>query len=103
MHPNYYECVQLDDFNKTHICKNYQFAVTDQLKEDIAFLPSKVGMRMIDIVNAKNLPNSNDTSFPVHCATYDSMNSYVYGSTNNLVKLWSPQFQSKNYQEEITL
>lgn len=51
---------------------------------------------MIDIVNVNTLPNSIDTSYPVHCATFDSKNSFVYGSTNNLVELWTPQFQSIN-------
>lgn len=101
LRPNYYENIQLNDYNKSHICKNYQFAVTDNLKEDIAFLPSNIGLKILDIENCKLLSNSNDTSFPVHCATYDSKNIRVYGSTNDVVKLWSTQ--RKSYQDKVSI
>lgn len=94
MRPNHYESVALCDLNRNHILKDYQFAVTENLKEDIVFLPSNKGMRMFDIESGEHLHNSNDTPIPINCATYDSHNLCVYGGSNDLVKLWSPKHKA---------
>lgn len=79
------------DLNKNHIFKDYQFAVTENLKEDIVFLPSKRGMRIFDIESGEHLPFSNDIPLPMNCATYDSKQFCVYGGSNDLIKLWTPE------------
>ncbi|XP_022180525.1 DNA excision repair protein ERCC-8-like [Myzus persicae] len=91
LRPNHYESVPLCDLNKNHIFKDYQFAVTEHLKEDIVFLPSKRGMRIFDIESGEHLPFSNDIPLPMNCATYDSKRFCVYGGSNDLIKLWTPE------------
>ncbi|VVC34426.1 WD40/YVTN repeat-like-containing domain,WD40-repeat-containing domain,WD40 repeat [Cinara cedri] len=90
LRPNYYMPIPFCDLNRNHIFKEYQFAVTETLKDDMAFLPSKNGMRIMDIETGVNLPKSNDVSIPINCATYDSKNHCVYGGSEDLVKLWAP-------------
>lgn len=87
--PTYYESVTLCPLNKNHIFKSYQFAVTEHLKEDIAFMPSNKGMRIFDIDSGEHLPYSNHRSVPVNCATYDPQKFCVYAGSSDLVKLWS--------------
>lgn len=71
--------------------KDYQFAVTEYLKEDVAFFPTSRGMTMLDIESGELLPYSNDIKIPITCATYDSKRYCVYGATNDIVKLWTTE------------
>ncbi|XP_025198046.1 DNA excision repair protein ERCC-8-like [Melanaphis sacchari] len=91
LRPNHYEPVLLCDLNKNHIFKDYQFAVTEHLKEDIVFFPSKKGMRIFDIESGEHLPFSNDISIPMNCATYDTKRFCVYGGSNDVIKVWTPE------------
>lgn len=95
LYGNYYEVVSLCDLNKKHILKSYQFAVTENLKQDILFLPTKKGLRMFDINTGEHLPNSNDMCLPLNCATYDAHKFRVYGGSNDLVKLWTPEQRNR--------
>lgn len=93
LRPNFYTPVPFCDLNKNHIFKEYQFALTENLKEDIAFLPASNGMRIMDIETGINFPKSTDISIPINCATYDSKNHCVYGGSDDLVKLWAPDIK----------
>lgn len=76
--------------------KEYQFAVTDNLKEDIVFLPTVRGLRMFDIESSEHLPNSSDVVLPMHCATYDARRIRIYSAHYDLVKLWSTEYTRSN-------
>jgi len=89
-HPNYYIPMQFSPVcNESNRYKEYQFAITEDLKEDIAFFPSKAGLQMLDITNGKYLQGSHDTYLPITCATYDPRKYYVYAGCSDLMKLWS--------------
>lgn len=79
------------DQNK-HKFKDYQFAVTDNLEEDIVFLPTVKGLRMFDIESGEHLPNSSDVVLPMHCANYDARRIRIYSAHYDLVKLWSTEY-----------
>jgi len=78
-------------YKQYNYIKEYQFAITDNLKQDIAFLPTNSGLKIFDINNGEHFPGTNDVYLPMNCATYDPKNHYVYGASNDLVKLWKPQ------------
>lgn len=94
--------MSLSHLNTTHIYKPYQFDVTETLKEDIAFLPSARGMRIFDIESGEHLPSSNDVGLSINCANYDPKNLCLYGSTDELIKLWKPQKSENNINCECT-
>lgn len=92
MLPNYYGYLEFCDLHSEfNDIKEYQFAVTDNLKEDIAFLPTNAGLKIFDITTGEHLPGSNDVFLPINAATYDSKNNFVYGASNDLIKIWKPQ------------
>lgn len=91
--PNYYDRLLLSDINKNNPLKDYQFAVTEHLKQDFAFFPSEKGMRIFDIDSGKHFPSMEDVFLPVNCATYDSHKICVYGGVDDVVKSWAPQQQ----------
>lgn len=90
LRPNHYDPVVFSLLNKNHIFKEYQFAVTEDLKQDVAFLPSKNGMRIFNIDTGEHFKHPDNIPVPINCATYDPQNYCVYGSSNDLVKVWSP-------------
>lgn len=92
-HPNYYEPVALCDSNKNYL-KSYQFAITENLKQDIVFLPSKKGLRIFDIDTGEHLPNSNDIPLPLNCANYNSKNVCVYSASCNIIKAWTTDLKN---------
>lgn len=95
MRLNHYEPLPLYDIIKSNLHKEYQFDVTTNLKEDIAFLPTSKGLKILDIESGKHLPNSSSTNVPTQCATYDAKRSSVYSSDYNVVTLWSTEHMEK--------
>lgn len=100
MRPNHYDPVNFCAVNKNNIFKEYQFDVTRNLKQDVAFLPSNDGMRMLNIDTGKHFRHPFDTPIPTNCATYDPQNYCVYGSYMDSVKVWSP---NKDYLNDHRL
>ncbi|XP_027850805.1 DNA excision repair protein ERCC-8-like isoform X2 [Aphis gossypii] len=100
LRPNHYASVSLSDLNTSHLHKHYQFDVTDNLKEDIAFFPSTRGMRIFDIESGEHLPSSNDVGLSLSCANYDPKNLCLYGSSNESIKSWKPQKCENNIHFE---
>jgi len=92
--------VKLSHLNTTHRYKHYQFDVTENLKEDIAFLPSIRGMRIFDIESGEHLPYSNDSGLSLNCANYDPKNLCLYGASDELIKSWKPQKREHNISFE---
>lgn len=93
--PNDYERISLTDFNKQNAYKDYQFAVTEHLKHDIAFFPTNKGLKMFDIDSGEVLPNSEDIHIPINCATYDARKVCVYGGHRDFVRLWDSTIKIK--------
>lgn len=93
LRPTHYDAVPFCDLNRNHIFKEYQFDVTENLKDDIAFLPTNNGMKTMDIETGVDFPKSNDIPIPVNCATYDSKTLSVFGGSDDLVKLWAPSIR----------
>lgn len=90
--------MSLSLLNINHVYKDYQFDVTENLKEDIVFLPSSRGMRMFDIESGEHLPSSNDVGLSLNCANYDPKNLCLYGSSDELIKFWKPQKREHNFE-----
>lgn len=83
---------------KCNFLKEFQFGITENLKQDIAFMPSSLGLKIFDINSGEHLPGTHDVSLSINCATYDPKNHYVYGSTDDLIKLWKPQQTFSNIE-----
>lgn len=92
---NYYDFVSLNNHLSSHILRSYQFAITENLKQDIIFLPCNKGLSIFDISTGEHLPSSNNTHIPLRCATYDSRRIRVFGGSNDLVKLWTPEQRNR--------
>lgn len=102
LRPNHYAPVLLSQLNSHFKYKPYQFDVTENLKEDIAFLPSARGMRIFDIESGEHLPSSNDIGISLNCASYDPKNMCLYGSSDEVIKFWKPQKCENNMDIECT-
>ncbi|XP_050530924.1 DNA excision repair protein ERCC-8-like [Daktulosphaira vitifoliae] len=86
----YYDKVIFCELNQNTFYKEYQFATTENLKEDIAFMPSNHGLIIFDINSGLQLPNSKDIHRNVICTSYDSQKICVYGSLDDVVRSWAP-------------
>lgn len=85
---NYYEPIIFSS-TRTNYLKSYQFAITENLKQDVAFLPTHKGLRILDIDTGENLPNSNDIPLSLNCATYNNKNLCVYSTGCNIINVWT--------------
>lgn len=69
----------------------YQFGITEDIKQDIVFMPSTNGLRIFDINTGKHLPNSNDKLYSLNCAHYSSKNLCVYSTSRGFIKTWTTE------------
>ncbi|XP_050439435.1 DNA excision repair protein ERCC-8-like [Adelges cooleyi] len=86
----YYDQVQFCNFNQHTFYKEYQFSTTDNLKDDIAFMPSAEGLCTFDLNTGKQLSYSKALRRSIICTSYDPQTLRVYGSMNNIIRSWAP-------------